>query len=259
MHRIGHVDGLEDEEGDVEQELRREDRPQQRVAEDEGGALFQIVQRVARRQLRPGRLAQAGEQQHGERGQRRGNSEGGRRAGPADQRAGERRPGGEGDCARQLDPRIGSRQRRARHQRRHQRRRGDAVSDRAGRADEAEERQQRQVQQAKRGEHEDGRERRRAQRLRGDHEPAARQAVGEQAGGDREQQERQRLRRLQQAGRAGAGAQRQHGDERRRGQGDLLGRLRRQVGPGQALEGGGKADRRVRHDAEPDLRGWAQA
>jgi hypothetical protein len=147
---------------------------------------------------------------------------------------------GEGDGARQLDPRIGCRQCRARHQRRDQRRRGDAIGDRARRAEEAEKRQHRQAEQAEHGQHEHGGERRGAQRLGADHEAATREAVGEQPRRDRQQQERQGLRRLQHAGRAGAGAERENGDERRRGQADLLGRLRRQIGPGEASEGGGK-------------------
>ena len=79
-------------------------------------------------------------------------------------------------------------------------------------------------------------------RFRARHQPPPRDAVGEQARGDREQDERQRQRGLQQAGLAFADAEQQHRDDRGRGQRDLLGRLRRQIGPGQAVEGRGQAE-----------------
>ncbi len=87
---------------------------------------------------------------------------------------------------------------------------------------------------------EDCEQRRRAQRFRARHQPAPRDAVGEQAGGNGEQDERQRQRGLQQAGLAFADAEQQHRDDRGRRQRDLLGRLRGEIGPGEAVEGRGQ-------------------
>jgi len=194
------------------------------------------VQRVARRARWPRRLAQPGEQDDGAARQRRRAGEGGRGADPADQHSGERRAGSEGDGAGKLDAPIGRGQRRRRHQGRDQRWRCDVVGNRAAGADEAEQRQQLERQEAGRGERQHRDERQRAQQLGRRHEAAPRHAVGQHAGRDREQQEGQRLRGLQQPGLAGSGAEREHGDDRRRGEADLLGRLRGEVGPGEAIE-----------------------
>ena len=61
--------------------------------------------------------------------------------------------------------------------------------------------------------------------------------------GNREQDEGQRQRGLQQAGLAFADAEQQHRDDGRGGQRDLLGRLRGEVGPGEAVEGRGQVQR----------------
>ena len=170
-------------------------------------------------------------------------AEGGRRADPADQHAAERRAAGKGDGARQLDPRIGRRQLLRGHERGHQRRRGDAVDDRAAHRDEAEQREQGQVDGAGPDQQQDRRECGRAQRFGAGHQETPRHPVGEQACGDRKQDEGQRQRGLQRSGLALADAEQQHGDDGRRGKRDLLGRLRGEIGPGEAVEGRGQVDR----------------
>ena len=182
-----------------------------------------------------------------------GASEGGRRPDPSDQHAAERRAARERHGARQFDPRIGRRQLLRSHQRRHQRRRGDAVGHGAAHRDEAEQRQQRQRHQAKPDQQQRGAERRGAQRFRARHQVASRDPVGQQPRRDREQDEGQRQRGLQQPGLAFADAEQQHGYDRRRGQRDLLGRLGGQVGPGQAVEGRG---RRVASAADMAVIPW---
>jgi hypothetical protein len=107
--------------------------------------------------------------------------------------------------------------------------------------EQAQQRERRHTQQADRlRQRQDTDERHHAQHLGGGHEAPARHAIGEHARRDGQEQERQRLRGLEQPGRAGAGAESEHGDERRRREADLLGRLRRQIGPGQPVEGGRK-------------------
>ncbi len=174
--------------------------------------------------------------------ERRGETECRRSTDPSHQHAAERRSAGKGNGARQFDPRIGRGQQLRRYQRRHQRRRRDAVDDRAAYRDEARQREQGQCQQVEADQHEDCEQRRGAQGFRARHQPPPRDAVGEQACGDREQDERQRQRGLQQAGLAFADAEQQHRDDRSRGQRDLLGRLRREIGPGQAVEGRRQAE-----------------
>src|SRR5207248_922633 len=80
----------EDEEGRVEDELRQEDGPEQRMAEHERGPFSKVLEGVSRREARPSRLAQIGEQEHRAARQRRGQGEGGSGARPAHQHA---RPG----------------------------------------------------------------------------------------------------------------------------------------------------------------------
>ena len=167
-------------------------------------------------------------------------AEGGRGANPADQHAAERGAARKGDGARKLDPRIGGGQLLRGDERGHQRGRGDAVDDGAAHRGEAEQREQGQVERAEPDQQQDRGERHRAQRFGAGHQEAARHAVGEQARRDREQDEGQRERRLQRAGLAFADAEQQHGDDGRRGQRDLLGRLRGEVGPGEAVEGRGQ-------------------
>ena len=175
--------------------------------------------------------------------QRGGKAERGRRADPSDQHAAERGAARKRNRARQFDPRIRGRQLLRGDQRRHQRRRGDAVGDGAAHGDEAEQRQQRQRQQPEPDQQQVAASAAARKRFRARHQPAPRDAVGEQAGGDREQDEGQRQRGLQQAGLAFADAEQQHRDDGGRGQRDLLGRLRREVGPGQPVEGCGQARR----------------
>src|SRR5580698_10198266 len=96
-----------------------------------------------------------------------------------------------------------------------------------------------------RDQQQDRQQRQRAQRFRARHQPASRDPVGQHAGRYSKQDERQRQRGLQQAGLAFADTQQQHRDDRRGGQRNLLGGLGRQVGPGEAVEGGGQTGRVV--------------
>ncbi len=172
-----------------------------------------------------------------------GKAESGRGANPADQDAAERRAAGKGDGARELNPRIGRRQLLRGHERGHQRRCGDAVDDGAAHRDEAEQREQRKIDGAGPDQQQDRRQCGRAQRFGAGHQEAPGHPVGEQAGRDREQDEGQRQRGLQQAGLAFADAEQQHRDDGGRGQRDLLGRLGRQIRPGEAVEGRGQVNR----------------
>ena len=190
-----------------------------------------------------GGLVDAGEQHDGDGRERRGKAEGRARAPPADQRAAERRAAGKGDGACELDAGIGRRQQVRTHQRGHQRRRGHAVDDGAAHGGKAEQRQQRQIERAEREQQHDRCKRHRPQRLGARHQRAAGDAVGKQAGRNGEQDEGQGEGGLEQTGLAFGDAQRQHRDDGGRGQRDLLGRLRRQVGPGEAVEGLGEAGR----------------
>ncbi|MGY3118556.1 hypothetical protein ACVWXQ_002493 [Bradyrhizobium sp. S3.14.4] len=127
------------------------------------------------------------------------------------------------------------------HQRGHQGRRRHAVDDRAAYGGKAEQSQQRQIERAQCEQQHDGRQRDRAQRFGTRHQRAAGDAVGEQAGRNGEQDKGQGEGGLEQTGLAFRNTQREHGDDRGRGQRDLLGRLRRQVGPCEAVEGVGEA------------------
>ena len=167
----------------------------------------------------------------------------GRAPHPADQHAAERGAAGKGDGARKLDPRIGRRQqlrasparapaparRRCRRRCRTPRRSRAAPAAAASSAPSADQQQ-------------DRRQRHRAQRLGARHQRAPRDAVGEQAGRNGEQDEGQRQRGLQQAGLAFGDAEHQHRDDGGRGERDLLGRLRGEVGPGEAVEGRRQAE-----------------
>ena len=184
------------------------------------------------------RLAQAAQQDDAAGGERGGEAECGRGAGPAHQRAGHRGPAHEGGGARQLEPGVGRGQSFRRHQRRHERRRGDAVGHRPARAREAQQREPRERQQPGLGEQERHDQRARPHRLGHRHEATAGHAIGQQARRDGQDQERQRLRGLEEPGLAGTGAEREHRHQRRRGESDLLGGLRGQVRPGQAGEAG---------------------
>jgi hypothetical protein len=57
---IGDIDRLEDEPGDVEEDRRHQDRPEQIVAGDETRALLEVMQQVAPRAGRRLVLRQAG-------------------------------------------------------------------------------------------------------------------------------------------------------------------------------------------------------
>ncbi|MGY4419323.1 hypothetical protein ACVWY2_001748 [Bradyrhizobium sp. JR6.1] len=167
--------------------------------------------------------------------QRRGKAECRRSADPADQHAAERGSAGESDGARKFDTGIRGRQLLRGHQRRDERRCCDAVGDRAADCDEAEQSEQRQGHRAEPQQQQDRGKGGGAQRLGARHHPAPRHAVSQQACGNRKQDERQRQRGLQQAGLAFADAEHQHGDDGRGRKRNLLGRLRGEVGPGQAV------------------------
>ncbi len=179
----------------------------------------------------------AGQQHDRDRRQRGGDTESRRGADPSDQHAAERGAAGKRNRARELDAGIGGGQQLRADQRRHQRRRGDAVDHGAADRDEAEQGEPRQREPMKRDQHEDRGERHCAQRFGTRHQPSPRHAVGEQTRGNRKQHEGQGQRSLQQAGLAFADAEQEHGDDRRGRECDLLGRLRRQVRPGEAVEG----------------------
>ena len=243
MDRVRHVDRLQDEERRVEEDGRQQYRPQQRVPEDQHRPFSQVVQKMARRRRRPRRLAETAERHDGPGRQRGRDAERDHGAGPADERAAERRPRREGGAARQLHAPVRRGQRLARDERGHESRRGHAIGDGAGGPDRSQERQQRQRQQVELGEGQDGDERGDPQPFGRRHEAAPRHAIGQDAGGNRQQQERQRLRGLQEPRLAGSRPEREHGDDRRGGEADLLGRLRGQVGPRQAVECGGQSRR----------------
>ena len=90
------------------------------------------------------------------------------------------------------------------------------------RADEAEDRQERQRQRIQQQRRQQPQQRQRAQHFASHHQAAARMAVGPQAEGDGHQQEGQRLCRGQRADLTRPGTERQHGDDRHRGQAQLL-------------------------------------
>ena len=237
-HGIGHEDREDQEPGRAEDELGDEDRPQQGMAEDELRALADLLQRMAALRRQPRRLVDARQQHDRDHRQRRGKAE--RRAGadPADQQAAQRRTAGEGDRARELDaahwppaataaaPATAPAPARRRCRRRCRTPRRSPGSASSGRVIQPSTISASVASNA-----------RRPQRLGARHQPAARQAVGQQAGRNGEQHERQGERGLQQAGLALAGAEQQHGDDRRGGERHLLGRLRGEIGPGETIEG----------------------
>jgi hypothetical protein len=238
--RIGHEDGEDHEASHAEHELRDEDRPQQGMVKDERRAFPDLLQRMAATHRGAHRLDDPRQQPDRNHRQSRGKAEGRTGTDPADQQAAECRAAGKGDGTGQLDARVRGRQRSRRHKRGHQRRGGDAVDDGAAHCDEAQESQQRQGDPAEHDQAKRRQQRGRPQRLGARHQPSPRQAVGHQARRNGEQNERQGERGLQQAGLALARAEQQHGDDRRGGQRDLLRRLRREIGPSQAVEGRGQ-------------------
>ncbi len=208
------------------------------MAEHERRPFPELAEGMSGGGRRPGWLPQAGEQEHRPHREPRGQRESRPGARPAHERAGQGGTAGERHRAGQLDPPVGRGQRGGRHEARHQSRRGHVVGDGATGTDEAEQRQGRNGEQPELGDAEDGQQGHDPQAFGRGHEPAARRTIGQHAGGNGEDQEGQRLGGLQPARLAGAGAgEGQDGHDGRRRQADLLGRLRRQIGPGQAVEG----------------------
>ena len=182
------------------------------------------------------RLVDARQQHDRDHRECRGKAEGGCSPDPSDQHAAQRGATGKRHGAREFDSRVRRRQLLRSHQRRHQRRRCDAVGNGAAHGDKAEQREQWQRHPAQPDREQDRRQRRGAQRLGARHQPAPRDPVGKQAGRNREQDEGQGQRGLQQAGLAFADAQQQHRDDRRGRKRNLLGRLGGEVGPGETVE-----------------------
>jgi hypothetical protein len=116
---------------------------------------------------------------------------------------------------------------------RHDSRGSDRVAHRPTRPDKAEKREERHVQGARRQERHREQERDRPQRLGARHQPRPRDPVRHEPDRDREQDEGQGLRDLKQARAALVRPECQDGDDRGRGERDLLGRLRSEVGPGE--------------------------
>ena len=96
-HGIGHEHRKQQERRRVEDELRDEHRPQQRMMQHERGAFLDVLQRMAARRGRARRFIDAGQQHDRDHGERRGKAEGGRGADPSDQHAAERGAAGERD------------------------------------------------------------------------------------------------------------------------------------------------------------------
>jgi hypothetical protein len=224
----------------VEDELGDEDGPQQFMMQHEDHALLDLLQRMTPRGNIARGLMDAGQQYDRNSRQYCSHAKRGRGADPSDQHAAERGAAGKGNGARELDAGVcGGEQLRA-DQRRHQRRRGNAVDHGATDRDEAEQGQQRQGEPVKRDQREDLGQRQGAHRFGARHQAPTGHAIGEQARGDRDQHEGQGQRGLQQAGLAFADAEQEHGDDWGCCECDLLRRLRRQVRPGEPVEGGGQ-------------------
>jgi hypothetical protein len=236
LDSIRHEGGLQDEPRAVPDDGRQQHRPQQRMRPGETGALLEIADDMARRQLGPRLLGEAGQQDDGTSREHRGEDEGRCRSGPADERTGECRSCREGETTGQLEPAVRRRERAARHQRGDQSRCRDAEGDGSGRRDEADRGEQRQRQQTKPHQRRQREQGERPHGLGDRHQAAPRHAVGDDAGGEGEQQERQALRRGEHARLADPGAEDQHRDHRGRGEADLLGGLRREIRPGEAVE-----------------------
>ena len=109
-HGVRHEDGKQQERRRVEDELRDEHRPQQRMMHHEGGAFLDLLQRMAARGRRARRFIDAGQQHDRDHGECGGTPERGCGPDPSDQHAAERGATGERDRARQLDPRVRRRQ-----------------------------------------------------------------------------------------------------------------------------------------------------
>jgi hypothetical protein len=206
VDRVRHIDRLDRKQRGVENELGRENRPQQRMMEDERRAFAQFDKRVTRRTGQGRRFADAGEENHRTRRQQRGDRERQAAADPADQCAAECWARCERDRARKLDPAIGNWQCIRLDERRHERGRRDAERNGAACTNKAKDRKQEQVQPAQRHQCRYDKQRNDPKQFGTRHQARARHAVRPHTGGDREQQEWQRLRGLQDAGRGFAGA-----------------------------------------------------
>jgi hypothetical protein len=251
-HGVGDVRRQNDEQRDIEYELGQEDRPQQSMTEDEHHTLPNGAGGMRLRDFFARGLDDADQQHRRTGGERRRDAKRRRAADPAGQRPAERRTGGIGGGAGEFDSTIGERQDVALDEGGDERGRGDAIADRAACPDESQDCQQRQAQSAEAQQHQHADERDDTQRLGCRHQPRPRHAIREHAGRNRQQQERQGLRRLQDAGLGLPRSQGKDGDDRRRGQADLLGRLRRKVGPREPLEGGRQISGGFRIHADQD-------
>ena len=208
--RIGHEHRQDQERSGVEDELRDEYRPQQRMMQYEACAFLGFLQGMP-----PRAGARAGSWMPDSSTTaitERAAAE--PKAGAAPTHPTVRRPA-QGRWQRPPFAPVRfahwPRATRRRHQRWHQGGRCHAVSNGAADRDEAEQREQRQRHRPARSAPGCG-QRRGAQAFRARHQPAPRDAVGEQARGDREQDERQRQRGLQQAGLAFADPEQDHRD-----------------------------------------------
>src|SRR5713226_4077298 len=104
MHRVRHVDRLDDEERCIEYYLRQKYRKEQPVAEHEGGAFLEVGEEPPGRFYLPRLLAESGEQKRRATRQKCCEGEGGCRPRPADESARQCRAGGESDGPCELDP-----------------------------------------------------------------------------------------------------------------------------------------------------------
>ena len=163
--------------------------------------------------------------------------EGRSRPGLADEPTAECRSRRVGDRAGELDPRIGLAELRLGDERGHEGGRRHAERHRAADRHKAEPSQQRTRERPRQRQAEQRQEGERPDGFRPGHQPAARHPVGQEAGRDREEHEGQRQRHLQQARARDPCPEREHGDDGRRGQRHLLGRLRGEVGGDEAQEG----------------------
>jgi ribonuclease E len=238
-HGIGHEHRQKQERRRIEDELGDENRAQQRMMQHEGGAFPDLLKGVPARRGLARRLVKARQQHHRDHREGCRASKGGSSPHPSDQETTERGAAGKGNGAGEFDAGVGCRQHVRCDQRGNQCGRGDAVDDRSTDRNEAEQAEQGQREPAEPDQCEDRKHT--AQSFRCRHQLASRDAVGEQTGGNSDKDKGQGESGLQQSGLAFADAEQQHGDDRRGRERDLFGRLRRQVGPGQAVEGGGQA------------------
>ncbi len=242
-HRIRHIPGLQHEPRDVEDRAGDRHRPQQLVLPNEAGTVPDLEQGMALRRGRARRLGQPKQQGDGSDRQHGRQHESRRSAGPGNQRAGKRRAGGERRAACKLQPSIGQCQRLTRHERRHQRRCGNAEVHGADCAQKPEHCQPPDAQLRRKHHGKEHEQRYRLQPLGPHHQPLARHAIGQQSQRHRDQQEGQGLNSCEKANLTRSRTEHQHGDQRHGRKTQLLGRLRREVGPREIQEGTGKGCR----------------